>query len=306
MKNKLVITIGDPAGCGPFITLKAVEKLKRKNLFIAGDKKILERYRMFSRLSKIITLIDVNTPRIDSVNPGYPSRLSGMAAVSYIKAALDFMKKEKIQRLVTAPLSKEAVGMSMHNFSGHTEFLSDYFGKENTGMMMIDGNFRIVLLTRHIPLSKVHSVINRKMIKDTLALVYSSLNRIFKIKKPSIVFASFNPHAGVNTFLGREEKIIKDAINHFKHGVEGPYPADTLFLKDKIRKYDCIVACYHDQAMIPFKLLSFKRGVNLTLGLPIIRTSPAHGTAFDLMRKGREPLYSSMVSAIRLAEKLSL
>ncbi len=304
--NKVVITIGDPAGCGPLITLKAAIELKRSNLFVVGDRKVLERYRSFNKLTSRFTLIDVKTPRIDKIQPGYPSRLTGMAAVSYLNKALSFMKEEKIKALVTAPLSKEAVKLNLRNFSGHTEFLADYFKVKNTVMMMADGNFRVVLLTRHIPLKDVPGAIKRKLIKDTVLMVYSSLKRLFKIKKPRIVFASLNPHAGVDTFFGKEEKIIKDVIESMGFKIEGPYPSDTLFVKSRIINYDCIIACYHDQAMIPFKLLSFKKGVNLTLGLPIIRTSPAHGTAFDLMRSGRTPMHSSMVSAIKLAEKLSL
>jgi 4-hydroxythreonine-4-phosphate dehydrogenase len=126
-----------------------------------------------------------------------------------------------------------------------------------------------------------------------------------KIKKPKIVISSFNPHAGIDTFLGKEEKIIKSAMNKCEHKIYGPYPADTLFLKNKIKDYDCIICLYHDQAMIPFKLLSFKQGVNLTIGLPIIRTSPAHGVAFDLIRKAKRPLHHSMLEAIKLSAKLS-
>jgi len=273
---------------------------------VVGDRRVLKRYRLFNRLSGKITFIDVKTPRIDSVRPGYPSRLSGVAAMNYLKTALKLMKREKIERLVTAPLSKEAVRISMGGFSGHTEFLAQKLRRNNVGMMMVDGNLRIFLLTRHIPLRDVSGTIRKKLVKDNLLLVRHSLKSVFRIKNPKIVFAGLNPHAGVNTFLGKEERIIRDIVKDFKHGVEGPYPADTLFLKNIAKKYDCIIACYHDQAMIPFKLLSFTKGVNLTLGLPIIRTSPAHGTAFDLMRDNIKPVHSSMVSAIKLARKLSL
>ena len=306
MKRKIVITTGDPAGCGPLITLKAVQSLKKGNLFVVSDRKILKRYRLFNKLSGKITFIDVKTPHIDSIRPGYPSRLSGAAAMNYLETALILMKREKIQRLVTAPLSKEAVRASMGDFSGHTEFLAGHFKAKGAGMMMVGGNLRIFLLTRHIPLRDVSGTVRKKLVRESLLLVYHSLRSVFRIRNPKIVFAGLNPHAGVNTFLEKEERIIRDIVKDFKHGVEGPYPSDTLFLENIAKKYDCIIACYHDQAMIPFKLLSFTKGVNLTLGLPIIRTSPAHGTAFDLMRKNIEPLHSSMVSAIKLARKLSL
>ena len=306
MRKKIIITTGDPSGCGPFVTLKAASEFKGGNLFIVGDEKILRRYRTFNKLKRNSTVIDVKTPHIDKIRPGYPCRLSGAAAVSYLRVALKLMEKEKIKRLVTAPLSKEAVKLNINDFSGHTEFLAKYFKKDNVGMMMVDGNFRVLLLTRHIPLRDVPGAIRHSLVRNTLLLAQRSLKHTFNIKKPKIVFASLNPHAGVNTFLEKEERVIRNAIRDFKHGAKGPYPADTLFLANKIKEYDCIIACYHDQAMIPFKLLSFKNGVNLTLGLPVIRTSPAHGTAFDLMRRDKKPLHYSMVSAIKLAERLSI
>ena len=127
----------------------------------------------------------------------------------------------------------------------------------------------------------------------------------FKIKCPRIAFCSTNPHAGVNTFISQEEKKIIKARDKFKKTVYGPYPADTIFTKENLKQYDCIICTYHDQAMIPFKLLSFRTGVNVTLGLPIVRTSPAHGVAYDIVKRGKAPFHSSMLEAINLASKLS-
>jgi len=132
------------------------------------------------------------------------------------------------------------------------------------------------------------------------------LQRQFKLNSPRIAFCAINPHAGLNTFLEREEKKILQAKEKFKKLTFGPLPADTIFTKENLKQYDCIICAYHDQAMIPFKLLSFRTGVNVTLGLPIVRTSPAHGVAYDIVKKGKAPFFSSMLEAIKLASKLSL
>jgi 4-hydroxythreonine-4-phosphate dehydrogenase len=129
---------------------------------------------------------------------------------------------------------------------------------------------------------------------------------MFKIKNPKIALVSFNPHAGINTFMNEEEKVISQAVRKFRNRIYGPFPADTIFIKENFRKYHCIITLYHDQGMIPFKLLSFKEGVNLTLGLPIVRTSPAHGVAYDVLKKGKKPFSSSMIEAVKLALSLNI
>jgi len=307
MRKKIVITMGDPCGCGPVITLTAAEKnRKNRQLFIVGDKAILERCASFYKLARGVVIIDVKTPGIKSIKPGRPSKLSGLASLNYIKEALKFMNQENIKALVTAPVSKEAIQLNVPRFHGHTELLAEYFGTKCVVMMMVCGSLRVALLTRHLSLRKVPGAVTRELVKNTIRLVYFHLKEEFGIRNPKIAIAGLNPHAGINTFLSREEKIIKSAIHSFSGKVYGPYPSDTLFLKDKIKQFDCIIASYHDQAMIPFKLLSLWRGVNLTLGLPIIRTSPAHGVAFDIMGAHRIPHSSSMAAAIRLADRLTL
>ncbi|MBU2265826.1 MAG: 4-hydroxythreonine-4-phosphate dehydrogenase PdxA, partial [Candidatus Omnitrophica bacterium] len=203
------------------------------------------------------------------------------------------------------PLSKEAVQSIKKKFSGHTEYLQDHFRAAQVEMMMVSKQLKVVLLTRHTVLRKAGALINSKDVAKTLELVYTSLKQQFKIKKPRIVLASFNPHAGVDTFLEKEEKEIVSGISKFKGKTYGPYPADSLFTKDNLKLYDCVISTYHDQAMIPFKLLSMKDGINLTLGLPVIRTSPAHGPAFDLIRQDKKPFSSSMLEAIKLAVQLT-
>ncbi len=307
MKKTIVVTVGDPAGCGPFITLKAIDEFNKKaNFIVVADEVTLRKYSIFKKVSRKIELIDVKTPGINNLKLGCPSYLGGKASINYLKIALKIIRKEKIQKLVTAPLSKEAVKMSLKDFSGHTEFLASYFRVRNVLMMMVDGSFRVVLATRHIPLRDVPSAITKRLIQNTLKLTHKSLKDIFHIRNPRIAVASLNPHAGVDTFLDKEELLVKNVIDALPFKVYGPYPSDTLFLLYRHNKYDCVIACYHDQAMIPFKLLFFKKGVNVTLGLPIIRVSPAHGTAFDIVRKKRIPSYYSMLSALNIAEELSL
>ena len=308
VKKEVVITTGDPAGCGPHITLGAIKSLLRKNIdfYVVGDSTILKRTPLFKSLKAKINLVDLSIPGIKKVRPGFPSKLTGQAARAYIDAALELMRVKKIRRLVTAPVSKEAVGISYPEFAGHTEYLADHFKVKRVEMMMSSSKCKMVVFTRHIPLNQVSSKIKGLEVAKTLKLVVTALKEQFSIAKPKIALASVNPHAGVDTFLGKEEKAIVSAKKGIKANIFGPYPGDTLFIPKNIEKYDCIVCFYHDQAMVPFKLLSIKEGVNLTLGLPIIRTSPAHGTAFNLMKTNKEPFASSMESAIKLALDLTI
>lgn len=306
-QKSIVVTIGDPAGCGPYITLKAIENLSncQAQFYVVGDRKILSRFDIYRKISKRITLIDLNTPGIDKLKNGYVSKLSGRASISYLNCALEIMSECGIKQLVTAPLSKEAVQLNLASFSGHSEYLADYF-KCRIEMMMVSAKLKTVLFTRHIPFKNVPAFININNLSNNFRLVLKSLKSTFKIKQPRIAVTSLNPHAGVNTFLGKEEKIIKKAIRNFSGNFYGPYPSDSLFVKSVIKQYDCIIALYHDQGMIPFKLLSMTTGVNLTIGLPIIRTSPAHGVALNVIRSNKKPFASSMVEAIKLALKLSI
>jgi 4-hydroxythreonine-4-phosphate dehydrogenase len=305
--KKVVITMGDPAGCGPAICLGAIDHLKKRNVdfILVGDKKILKKYPLFDKLKTRISLVNVNTPGIEKLKRGRSSRLGGQASLNYLNEALKIVEDVAVKRLVTAPISKEAVQFLIPQFSGHTEYLADYFKIKNFAMMMTSNKIKTVLFTRHSPLSKVSSLMKERDLSNVISLVYDALKNVFKIKSPRIAFASFNPHAGIDTFLWKEEKAIASAIKRSGKKVFGPYPADTIFIKDNLKKYDCIICPYHDQAMIPFKLLSFKEGINLTLGLPIIRTSPAHGVAYDLVRSRKTPFYSSMAQAIELALRLN-
>lgn len=305
-RKKVVITAGDPAGCGPFIVAKAVYDFPSRNtdFFIVGDRCLFEEIKLFKQIKKQVTFIDANTTGIQSIEKGFPSKISGLASLRYLQIALDLMRRQNIQRLVTAPLSKEAVQKVQPRFSGHTEFLADYFKISTVVMMMVSKALRVVLLTRHIPLDSVSAHLKKNEIIKTLSLAYTFLKKQCGIHNPRLVVCSVNPHAGCSTFLGNEEKKILTALKTCKLPITGPYPADSLFIPRNLKKYDCIVCAYHDQALIPFKLLSFCDGVNVTVGLPIVRTSPAHGVAFDLMRRNLKPSASSMSAALELALRL--
>jgi len=307
MKKKVVVTIGDPAGCGPYISLKAIEEIKYKNveIFLVGDEKILHKINIFKKVKKVVNFIDVKTPRIQKIKKGVASLIGGRASLRYLERALEIIKRENIKVLITAPLSKEAVSLVLPEFRGHTEYLADYFQVKDFAMMMVSPWIKVVLVTRHILLRDVGVSLKKETFLRNFRLVSSFLREKFKIKKPRLVVASVNPHAGIETFLEREEKIIREAIEETEEEVFGPYPADTLFIKENRKKYHCIICCYHDQAMIPFKLLSLWRGVNLTIGLPIIRTSPAHGVAYEVVRRNKIPFHFSMEEAIKLGLKLS-
>ncbi len=307
IKN-VVVTLGDPAGCGPQVSFKAIDSLIDRPIkfWVVGDKFIAEQFSQYHKIKDKIVFIDEATDKIEKVKKGSLSKISGQASLNYLNKALELIEKNNFNCLVTAPVSKEAIGLIRPGFVGHTEFLAGYFGSKKVAMMMASSKLRTVLLTRHVPLREAASLINKELVLDTLNLVYAFLKEKEGLLDPKIAIASFNPHAGIDTFVGKEEKAIGKAISKFGKKIYGPYPCDSLFTENNLKKFDCIIAVYHDQAMIPFKLLSFREGVNITLGLPIIRTSPDHGVAFDLVESSDDSIfYSSMQAAIIEAVRLS-
>ena len=308
IKEKLIISSGDPAGCGPYISLKAILPINfdKYDIYLVGDKDIFDRFSDFSKLRGKINFVDLATPRIKEVKPGFSTALCGRASLAYLRRALSLMPKENINRLVTAPVSKESIKRIRPDFLGHTEYLADHFKVTDFAMMMASSKIRVAIFTRHLNIRDVPDKIQAKELTKMFSLLASSLRDRFGIKSPKIACSSLNPHASKSTFLETEDETILSAIERFRPKIFGPYPSDSLFTLDSIKKYDCIIAIYHDQAMIPFKLLSMKNGVNVTLGLPVIRTSPAHGPAFDLMSQGKLPFFSSMSESIKLALRLKV
>ena len=296
MKNKLFITIGDPAGIGPVVTVGALAQLEldKLDVTVVGDVRVLENIEGFASVASKIKIVDLKNT--ENLPLGCPSKISGKASLEYLEKALELIKDNFGSSLVTAPVSKEAVAMVKPGFCGHTEFLAEAtVGVDNVVMVMVGAKMKVALLTRHIPLGAVAAALNYEMVKRSFEVIKRSFDNNIKI-----AVCSVNPHAGIDTYLGEEEKILEKVIKEEKN-FYGPYPSDTIF-KDH-DKYDLIIAAYHDQAMIPFKLLEFSDGVNLTLGLPFTRTSPAHGTAYNLVNKPELIDSGSMLAAIKLAQR---
>ena len=239
---------------------------------------------------------------------GTISRIAGEKSAAFIKEAVSLLKGRENAALVTAPISKEAFWQAGNLFPGQTEFISSLVGVKKSAMMLIADDFRVAFTTTHHPLKKVPGLLSADLIIEKCQVIRDDLRRRFKIRKPRLAVAALNQHGGENGKLGTEEKnVIIPAILALKEkwfSVEGPYPSDTLFTKSRINEFDAFVALYHDQGMIPIKMHSFGGAVNYTAGLPIIRTSPDHGTAFDIAGKGIAEA-SSMVEAINLALKLA-
>lgn len=235
-----------------------------------------------TRKANIVNCIDDNI----RVELGKSTTAAGEASFQALDRASSDLKQGLIDVLVTAPINKVNIQSEHFNFPGHTEFLAQIFNAEEHVMLMVSETMKIGLATTHLPISKVAENISRESILSKIRIIAKSLKQDFAINRPRIAVFGLNPHSGDNGLLGKEEQeIITPAINDAKEeGIIalGPYPADGFFGSEDYRKFDAILAMYHDQGLIPFKLASFERGVNYTAGLPVIRTSPAHGTAYSL------------------------
>lgn len=320
MKKPIIgITIGDPAGIGPEVTLKALLNQKIHNLchpLVIGDSRIIASYlpsfRKISSITQaqflypIIDVLDLKNISPTQINLGKPTRRSTKAAFDYIKTAVKLALEKKIDALVTAPISKKGLFLSGLKWPGHTQMLKDLTKSKQVAMVFISPSFKIALLTTHIPLKEVPINVKKAEIVSLVKMIYK-YSFLFNLSEPKIGIAALNPHAGEDGFLGDEEEEIVKAIKILqkeKINVSGPYPADTVFVKAKNKEIDFVIAMYHDQAMIPVKLLEWEKAVNVSLGLPFMRTSPAHGTAYDIAGKNKANP-ESMIEAIKLAAKLT-
>ncbi|HLF18529.1 MAG TPA: 4-hydroxythreonine-4-phosphate dehydrogenase PdxA [Candidatus Omnitrophota bacterium] len=305
----LGITLGDPSGIGAEITAKALRDpsvAKLANYKLIGDGVIFRKFGL--KETARCRLIDLkNFSSFNKIKQGVDRR-NGLAAWSYLKKAVQLLKSGQIQALVTAPVSKEAIALSHPHFLGHTEFLAQHFCAKGVEMMFVHKSLHVVLVTRHIPIKKVPRAITPQKVLATIELADKTLKNLFNIKRPRIAVSGLNPHAGESGLLGQEERTsIIPAVKKArlkKIRAWGPFAADTLFTSVNRKKYDAFIAMYHDQGLTPAKTLFFDTLVNVSIGLPFIRTSPDHGTAFDIAGKNRaDP--SSMKEAIKLAVRLS-
>lgn len=303
------ITMGDPAGIGAEIIAKALNKSEicsLANFLIIGDGRTFQRYQ--KTLPARTAFLDLKNVPSRRQTTGPINRACGKAAIEYLDVAISLLKAKKISALVTAPLCKEAVQLADPHFKGHTEYLAQAFGVKEFDMMFVLDDLKIVIATRHIPLKDVAQEISRKLILKTISLTARSLKQYFRIARPKIAVCGLNPHAGEGGHIGKEElMIIGPAIKRIRSKfprVCGPFAADTLFYTENASRYDAIIAMYHDQGLTPIKTTDFYKLVNFTIGLPVIRTSPAHGTAFDIAGKNKaDP--SSMCESIKLAARLA-
>lgn len=308
---KVGITMGDPSGIGPAIIIKSLSRLRGLAHFVViGDEWVLNKFKVHSWRLEGIKLIDLNNVLHERFRFGQISREYGRASIEYLDKAMGLIKSKQIDCLVTCPISKEAVKSAGFKWAGHTEYLAKQSKAENFAMMLLNEKLKTVLITRHIPLKNVPINLNPDKIRKTILLTYESLKYLFSIKNPRIAVCGLNPHASDNGVIGNEENnVIKPALNALRRKIkylEGPLPADIAISKAVEKKYDCVVAMYHDQALIPLKILERFSGVNLTLGLGFIRTSPLHGTAFDIAGKFSLADPGSLIEAIKLAVKCSL
>ncbi|OFX26859.1 MAG: 4-hydroxythreonine-4-phosphate dehydrogenase PdxA [Bacteroidetes bacterium GWA2_31_9b] len=232
--------------------------------------------------ANIVNCLDDNT----RVELGKSTAIAGEASYISLQAAVKDLKDKKIDVLVTAPINKDNIQSENFKFPGHTEYLTSEFGAEDSLMLMVSENLKIGVVTGHLPISKVPQAITTEAILKKIRIMNKSLIQDFKIRKPKIAVLALNPHAGDNGLIGREEiEIIIPAIEKAKAEnilAIGPYPADGFFGSDSFKKFDAILAMYHDQGLVPFKALAFGTGINFTAGLNVIRTSPGHGTAYEL------------------------
>ncbi|HTZ11334.1 MAG TPA: 4-hydroxythreonine-4-phosphate dehydrogenase PdxA [Candidatus Margulisiibacteriota bacterium] len=309
-KIKIGITIGDPSGIGPALVLKSIAGFKGKAEFILiGDRGVLSR-AVKARMPPNLVLMDLKNIRLRNFSFGHIRPEYGRASIEYLDKAMELLSRGRIDCLVTAPISKEAISLAGLPYTGHTEYFAEKTGVKNTEMMLLNRYLKTILLTRHIPLKDVSRRITRERIKEVVLSAHSSLKRLFLIKEPRIVVCGLNPHASDGGIIGGEEKeVFIPAIKELKSRVryiEGPLPADTAILKVKNKLFDCAVTVYHDQSLIALKALGSSSGVNLTLGLPFIRTSPLHGTAFDIAYKTGLIDPASMIESIKLAIRCTL
>ncbi|MHA6248156.1 4-hydroxythreonine-4-phosphate dehydrogenase PdxA [Pontibacter sp. CAU 1760] len=306
IKPRLGISIGDTNGIGPEVVVKTLSDQRILNFctpVIYASASLLKQVKkalnaehfnfqesasaqaLTHRKINVITCWD---DELES-NPGHPTPASGKASLDSLLAASRDLKAGLLDGLVTAPIDKDNIQAEDFRFPGHTEFLTSYFDAAESLMLLVSGGLRVATVTGHMPLKEVSSRITEELLIRKMTILLDTLHNDFGILKPRIAVLGLNPHAGEKGLLGKEEvEIIRPAVVQMKergHLVFGPYPADGFFGMRQFQQVDAVLAMYHDQGLIPFKTLAFENGVNYTAGLPVVRTSPDHGTAYDIAAK---------------------
>ena len=320
----LALTLGEPAGIGPEITVKAKRILKNEcPFFVVGDYNFLttiaQKYNLQTKKIKCpadthlhldkLCIIDQTLTR--RVNPGHISGQNSATVPVNIRKALSYVQNKQASALVTNPINKWALKQNAKfEFEGHTDYLASIDNNNKTSVMMLANNdgFRVVPVTIHMPIKQVSKTLTQELIKSTILTLNEGLKFDFKIKHPKILVTGLNPHAGESTAMGFEEidtiKPAMESLIRMGLNLVGPVAADTAFTEKNRSNFDTIVCMYHDQALIPIKMISFDECINITLGLSFVRTSPDHGTALDIAGNGTANP-NSLVCAIKEAQKLS-
>jgi 4-phospho-D-threonate 3-dehydrogenase / 4-phospho-D-erythronate 3-dehydrogenase len=327
-RPRIGITMGDPAGIGPEVTLKAVaseETLEACVPVIIGDAPYLAHWaRVFglapgARGLDIINAdsplpADLRAPIIyhlnnvpGSVEMGKEQAACGRAAGEYVTAAVGLIQSGQLDAMTTAPINKRSLHLAGYHFPGHTEFLAHLAGAGEVAMTFIAPGLRVALLTTHVPLAKVSGYVEKARLESLIRLLHRELAR-YGLDRPRLAVAALNPHGAEGGLFGFEEAAemipaIESCRLHDGIEVSGPYSGDTIFLRAARGEFDLVISCYHDQGLIAVKCLSFGEAVNVTLGLPFVRTSVDHGTAFDIAGQGRAD-HTSMITAVKLAADL--
>jgi 4-phospho-D-threonate 3-dehydrogenase / 4-phospho-D-erythronate 3-dehydrogenase len=308
------ITMGDAAGIGPEVVLKALANdslFENSDINIIGDGAHLRRVAVSLSLENVLERVGVtdlnNLPK--QIEMGVDASVTGKASAENIVKAVDMWRAGEIDAIATAPISKKAIALGGYDFPGHTEFLAELTGTDQFAMSFFADKLRVVLLSTHLSLRNAIELVKKERIVELISFSDRQLERLLG-RKVKLTVAGLNPHASEGGLFGREETDeIIPAIEHCRDelgiDVRGPFSPDTIFLRCSHGEFDACIALYHDQATIPVKALSFNSGVNVTLGLPIIRTSVDHGTAYAIAGKGVAES-SSMAAAIKLAAELAL
>jgi 4-hydroxythreonine-4-phosphate dehydrogenase len=314
MSPPLGISLGDPAGIGPEVVVRALAQRPTLNAVIFGDRGVLARTAAALGLPMPDHTRDVSRLSPEAVIAGRPNQASAEATVAYLAAATDAVMRGEIGALVTAPISKEWVARAGFEFPGHTEYLAAAAGIDDYAMMLAGPQLRVTLATIHMALRDVARVLTPETIARVVRLTARSLRDSFGISRPRVAVAGFNPHAGEAGRFGDEEaRLVQPGIalattmlerDGVAAEVTGPHVPDAVFRQAAAGGFDAVVALYHDQGLIPVKMLHFDDAVNVTLGLPFVRTSPDHGTAYDIAGTGRARP-DSFLAALDLAVAMS-
>jgi 4-hydroxythreonine-4-phosphate dehydrogenase len=308
VKPTLALTSGDVNGIGPEVALKALRHpgvMRSCTPVLVGPEKIFHRVATRLGASSILSTVRILDPGAAvTVAPGAIRADAGRVAAMAIRTAVELVRTGAANAIVTAPVSKQALHLASYDFPGQTEMLQHLTGAPDVAMMLVSRTMRVGLATIHVPLNAVASLLTRDLLHRRIGTIHAALTGDWNIRRPRLAVLGLNPHAGEGGDMGsEEEQVIIPVIKELRRGgmqIDGPFPADAFFGRLNPGDYDAIVAMYHDQGLIPLKMSARGTGVNVSVGLPIVRTSPDHGTAFDIAGKGKAD-ERSMVEAIRVA-----